>query len=204
MSPGQGPFCVEPISHGSNALEKGRRMNVLGPGATTLPTMTTGTGTARGRCRTSFTRLRPLPRRYRPAFAASESGLGHVAGVHRQRLQLTFGCFAIFSQQRSLTFVCCLMSGISPVPESDPSGREKGLPHPSATAPRHGQRPECSSPGDQLAVFSRESPERTEPNSLLNHETSDHLLSLVEHEHARLDVDTICGGSRRRTRLVIA
>ena len=31
------------------------------------------------------------------------------------------------------------------------SGREKGPPHPDATAPRHGQRPECSSPGDQLA-----------------------------------------------------
>ena len=67
------------------------------------------------------------------------------------------------------------------------------------TTPQHGQRPECSSPGDHAIIRSSRrprrwmgedtprragrircaSPERTEPNSLLNHETSDHLLSLV-------------------------
>ncbi len=64
--------------------------------------------------------------------------------------------------------------------------------------PQHGQRPESSSPGDHGASevarglfawgpyptrageISGSSPERTEPTPLLNHETSDHLLSLVE------------------------
>src|SRR5437660_1668698 len=34
------------------------------------------------------------------------------------------------------------------------------------------------------------SPERTEPTPLLNHETSDHLLSLVEEARAQLDTTT--------------
>jgi hypothetical protein len=42
----------------------------------------------------------------------------------------------------------------------------------------HGQRPEGSSPGDHSTVIKRASPERTSPTPLLNHETSDHLLSL--------------------------
>ena len=40
--------------------------------------------------------------------------------------------------------------------------------------------------------FSGASPERTEPNSLLNHETSDHLLSLVETTRPSLTATPMC------------
>ncbi len=58
--------------------------------------------------------------------------------------------------------------------------RAEGPPGVSRRPSEHGQRPECSSPGD-LEKLSLSSPERANPTPLLNHETSDHLLSLVEH-----------------------
>ena len=47
------------------------------------------------------------------------------------------------------------------------------------------------------------SPERTEPNSLLNHETSDHLLSLVEKTRPSLTATPMCAGRGCDTSLVL-
>ena len=47
------------------------------------------------------------------------------------------------------------------------------------------------------------SPERTEPNSLLNHETSDHLLSLVEKTRPSLTATAMCAGCSVDTSLVL-
>ena len=51
--------------------------------------------------------------------------------------------------------------------------------------------------------ISSASPERTEPNSLLNHETSDHLLSLVEKTRPSLTATAMCAGCRFDTSLVL-
>jgi hypothetical protein len=63
---------------------------------------------------------------------------------------------------------------IAPAPETL-KGRRAACP----TTPRHGQRPDA--PARRTTRKLRlSSPERAEPTPLLNHETSDHLLSLVE------------------------
>ena len=49
--------------------------------------------------------------------------------------------------------------------------------------------------------ISSASPERTEPNSLLNHETSDHLLSLVEKTRPSLAATAMCAEYCRDTSL---
>ena len=51
--------------------------------------------------------------------------------------------------------------------------------------------------------ISSASPERTEPNSLLNHETSDHLLSLVEKTRPSLTATAMCAGCSVDTSLVL-
>ena len=51
--------------------------------------------------------------------------------------------------------------------------------------------------------ISSASPERTEPNSLLNHETSDHLLSLVETTRPSLTATPMCADRACDTSLVL-
>lgn len=55
----------------------------------------------------------------------------------------------------------------------------------------------------QTGGLSGASPERTEPNSLLNHETSDHLLSLVEKTRPSLTASPMCAGRGCDTSLVL-
>lgn len=102
-------------------------------------------------------------------------------------------------------------------PAPDP-GNVKSLPRPLSRTPassRHGQRPERPAretmrttkypqpnhivgkiPCGRTRTLSGASPERTEPTPLLNHETSDHLLSLVENVRACLAREEECESSR--------